>query len=86
MINEEMLQMFFAPFGEIGYVSGVVAMVADDEADLSGIGQVRIPPNKSCGFVHFVHKSDANRAIERLQGFPLAGTKVRLSWGKPSGE
>ncbi len=64
LVNEDALKMFFAPFGEIGYV--------------------RIPPGKSCGFVHFLRKDDANKAIERLQGFQLAGTKIRLSWGKPS--
>lgn len=32
LINEETLQMLFAPFGEIGYVSVVVALVNDDQS------------------------------------------------------
>ncbi|KAF8759538.1 RNA recognition motif [Rhizoctonia solani] len=63
LIAEETLRGFFAPFGEIHYVS----------KDSSW---------KGCGFVQFVRKADAERAIERMQGYPIGGGKIRLSWGR----
>lgn len=44
--------------------------------------QAKIPPGKGCGFVQFVRKQDAERAIERMQGFPIGGGRIRLSWGR----
>jgi RNA recognition motif-containing protein len=44
--------------------------------------QVKVPPGKSCGFVQFVRKADAERAIEALSGYSIGGSKVRLSWGR----
>lgn len=32
--------------------------------------------------MQFVRKADAERAIERMQGFPIGGGKIRLSWGR----
>ena len=37
---------------------------------------------KHCGFVQFVRKADAERAIEKMQGFPIGGSRIRLSWGR----
>ncbi len=37
---------------------------------------------KHCGFVQFVRKADAERAIEKMQGFPVGGSRIRLSWGR----
>lgn len=37
---------------------------------------------KHCGFVQFVRKPDAERAIEKMQGFPIGGSRIRLSWGR----
>lgn len=49
--------------------------------DLS-ILEVKVPVGKHCGFVQFVHKGHAERAIERMQGFPIGGSRIRLSWGR----
>ncbi|KAI6015701.1 hypothetical protein EDC04DRAFT_2903566 [Pisolithus marmoratus] len=43
---------------------------------------VKVPAGKHCGFVQFVHKADAERAIEKMQGFPIGGSRIRLSWGR----
>ncbi|KAJ1309215.1 hypothetical protein OPQ81_004884 [Rhizoctonia solani] len=51
-------------------------------APFGDIHYVKIPPGKGCGFVQFVRKADAERAIERMQGFPIGGGKIRLSWGR----
>ena len=32
--------------------------------------------------VRFVRKADAERAIEKMQGFPVGGSRIRLSWGR----
>ncbi|KAF7304575.1 hypothetical protein HMN09_00860200 [Mycena chlorophos] len=56
-------------------------------APFGEIHYVKVPPGKNCGFVQFVRKEDAERAIERMQGFALGGgmgpgTRMRLSWGR----
>lgn len=32
--------------------------------------------------MQFVRKADAERAIEKMQGFPVGGSRIRLSWGR----
>lgn len=41
-----------------------------------------MPVGKHCGFVQFVRKADAEKAIEKMQGFPIGGSRIRLSWGR----
>lgn len=43
---------------------------------------MKVPVGKHCGFVQFVRKPDAERAIEKMQGFPIGGSRIRLSWGR----
>jgi RNA recognition motif-containing protein len=43
---------------------------------------VKVPAGKNCGFVQFIRKPDAERAIEKMQGFPIGGSRIRLSWGR----
>lgn len=43
---------------------------------------MKVPVGKHCGFVQFVRKADAERAIEKMQGFPVGGSRIRLSWGR----
>jgi RNA recognition motif-containing protein len=43
---------------------------------------VKVPIGKRCGFVQFVRKVDAQKAIEKMQVFPIGGSRIRLSWGK----
>ncbi|KAJ7874356.1 hypothetical protein B0H14DRAFT_2569309 [Mycena olivaceomarginata] len=46
------------------------------------VWQVKVPAGKHCGFVQFVKKADAERAIEKMQGFPVGGSRIRPSWGR----
>jgi hypothetical protein len=46
------------------------------------IHYVKVPVGKHCGFVQFVRKADAEKAIEKLQGYPIGGSRIRLSWGR----
>ncbi|KAJ7199903.1 hypothetical protein C8J57DRAFT_1442248 [Mycena rebaudengoi] len=46
------------------------------------IHYVKVPVGKHCGFVQFVRKADAERAIEKMQGFPVGRSRIRLSWGR----
>ncbi|KIM21679.1 hypothetical protein M408DRAFT_80156, partial [Serendipita vermifera MAFF 305830] len=48
-------------------------------APFGAIHYVKVPPSKSCGFIQYIRKSDAERAIEAHGGFPIGGYKVRLS-------
>ncbi|SPO21610.1 related to NAM8 - meiotic recombination protein [Ustilago trichophora] len=50
------------------------------------ITYVKIPPGKGCGFVQYVHKQDAENAIQRMNGFPIFNSKIRLSWGRSQGD
>jgi len=51
-------------------------------APFGDIHYVKVPAGKHCGFVQFVRKADAERAIEKMQGFPVGGSRIRLSWGR----
>lgn len=48
------------------------------------IVNIKVPPGKGCGFVKFSKRGDAEHAIESMQGFVIGGSRVRLSWGRPS--
>lgn len=50
------------------------------------ISYVKIPPGKGCGFVQYVRKQDAETAIQRMNGFPILNSKIRLSWGRSQGD
>lgn len=43
---------------------------------------MKVLVGKNCGFVQFVRKADAERAIEKMQGFHVGGSRIRLSWGR----
>lgn len=45
---------------------------------------IKVPPGKGCGFVKFIERKDAENAIEGLHGFVIGGSRIRLSWGRPS--
>ncbi|KAF8967416.1 hypothetical protein BDZ97DRAFT_1903326 [Flammula alnicola] len=51
-------------------------------APFGDIHYVKVPVGKHCGFVQFVRKADAEKAIEKMQGFPIGGSRIRLSWGR----
>ncbi|KAK4685177.1 hypothetical protein P7C73_g4985, partial [Tremellales sp. Uapishka_1] len=69
------------------FVGGLSSLVGEETLKsffqpFGEITYVKIPPGKGCGFVQFVHKEAATRSIERMQGFPVGGTRIRLSWGR----
>lgn len=73
------------------FVGGLSSLISEDTlktffAPFGEIIYVKIPPGKGCGFVQFVKKMDAERAIERMQGFPIGGGRIRLSWGRSQGD
>jgi hypothetical protein len=81
LIGEDTLRSFFTPFGEIHYVS-ICAQSVYLFLNNFLFEQVKVPVGKHCGFVQFVRKADAERAIESMQGFPIGGSRIRLSWGR----
>ncbi|GMM30872.1 Ngr1 protein [Martiniozyma asiatica (nom. inval.)] len=46
---------------------------------------IKVPPGKGCGFVRFTERKDAEAAIQGMQGFAIAGGRIRLSWGHSNG-
>ena len=75
------------PYNTTVFVGGLSPLIAEDTlrtffAPFGDIHYVKVPANKHCGFVQFVRKADAERAIEALQGFSIGGSKIRLSWGR----
>lgn len=44
--------------------------------------QVKIPPNRGCGFVKYDNRESAEKALATLHGSTLAGLRIRLDWGK----
>lgn len=73
------------------FVGGLSSLISEETlktffSPFGAIAYVKIPPGKGCGFVSFLRKVDAERAIERMQGFPIGGSRIRLSWGRSQGE
>lgn len=69
------------------FVGGLSSLVSDERLKMlfvsfRKITYLKTPAGKGCGFGQFVNKADAQRAIERMQGFPLAGGRIRLSWSR----
>ncbi|KAF7329169.1 hypothetical protein MKEN_00177500 [Mycena kentingensis (nom. inval.)] len=75
------------PYNTTVFVGGLSPLVGEDTlksffVPFGEIHYVKVPVGKHCGFVQFVRKSDAERAIEKMQGFPVGGSRIRLSWGR----
>ncbi|KAI0797170.1 hypothetical protein C8Q75DRAFT_709843 [Abortiporus biennis] len=75
------------PYNTTVFVGGLSPLISEDTlrtffAPFGEIHYVKVPVGKHCGFVQFVRKPDAERAIEKMQGFPIGGSRIRLSWGR----
>ncbi|KAG9015406.1 RRM protein [Tulasnella sp. JGI-2019a] len=75
------------PYNTTVFVGGLSGLISEETlrtffGEFGEIHYVKIPPGKGCGFVQFVKKADAEAAIKGLQGFPIGGGRVRLSWGR----
>ncbi|KAK6917310.1 RNA recognition motif domain, partial [Dillenia turbinata] len=69
------------------FVGGLDSNVTDDQLNqlFSKYGElvhVKIPQGKRCGFVQFADRSCAEEALRMLNGTPLGGQNIRLSWGR----
>ncbi|KAF8076812.1 hypothetical protein FPV67DRAFT_433576 [Lyophyllum atratum] len=75
------------PYNTTVFVGGLSPLISEETlrtffAPFGEIHYVKVPVGKHCGFVQFVKKADAERAIEKMQGFPVGGSRIRLSWGR----
>ncbi|KAF8487718.1 hypothetical protein JB92DRAFT_2836555 [Gautieria morchelliformis] len=75
------------PYNTTVFVGGLSPLISEETlrtffAPFGDIHYVKVPLGKHCGFVQFVRKTDAERAIERMNGFPIGGSRIRLSWGR----
>ncbi|WOL10393.1 polyadenylate-binding protein RBP45-like [Canna indica] len=69
------------------FVGGLDPNVTDDllRQAFSPYGElvyVKIPVGKRCGFVQFANRTNAEEALRLLNGSPLGGQNIRLSWGR----
>ncbi|KAI9028161.1 hypothetical protein CLU79DRAFT_738046 [Phycomyces nitens] len=69
------------------FVGGINTPISEEELHacfmpFGDISYVKIPPNKGCGFVQFSQRESAEAAINDLSGSVLAGSKLRLSFGR----
>ncbi|KAI9199866.1 uncharacterized protein BJ171DRAFT_427251 [Polychytrium aggregatum] len=69
------------------FVGGVGPLVTEEDlrACFMNFGEIvytKIPPGKGCGFVQFVHRPNAEQALQHLNGYVVAGSKLRLTWGR----
>jgi len=69
------------------YVGGLDPNVSEDElrkafAKYGDLASVKIPLGKQCGFVQFVSRTDAEEALQGLNGSVIGKQAVRLSWGR----
>lgn len=75
------------PYNTTVFVGGLSPLISEETLrtffiPFGEIHYVKVPIGKHCGFVQFVRKADAERAIEKMQGFPIGGSRIRLSWGR----
>lgn len=75
------------PYNTTVFVGGLSPLIGEETlrsffAPFGEIHYVKVPVGKHCGFVQFVRKADAERAIEQMQAFPIGGSRIRLSWGR----
>ncbi|CAI4051768.1 hypothetical protein N7582_005282 [Saccharomyces uvarum] len=81
------LNHFTDPNNTTVFIGGLSSLVTEDELrayfqPFGTIVYVKIPVGKGCGFVQYVDRLSAETAIAGMQGFPIANSRVRLSWGR----
>lgn len=69
------------------FVGGLSSPVTEEElahyfSPFGQVSYVKIPQGKGCGFVQYVTRSSAEQAIERMNGFIIGNSRIRLSWGR----
>lgn len=68
------------------FIGGLSKNITEWQVELlfkpfGNIFSIRIPNGRSCGFVTFFHKLDAQAAMIGMQGYRMNGRHVRLAWG-----
>jgi RNA recognition motif-containing protein len=67
----------------IGLAHKTLAIDVEDEFSFYGeISSCLIPQGKRICFVKFRNEADAERAIERMDGEKVDGSKIRVEWAK----
>ncbi|KAG6515430.1 polyadenylate-binding protein RBP47-like [Zingiber officinale] len=69
------------------FVGGLDPDVSEDDlkeafSQYGEVASVKIPVGKQCGFVLFVHRNNAEEAMQQLNGTAIGKQTVRLSWGR----
>jgi len=69
------------------FVGGLDSEINDEElretfSQYGEVVSVKIPSGKGCGFVQFSTRTNAEEAMERLNGTAIGKQTVRLSWGR----
>lgn len=85
--NQNNDQVFNDPNNTTVFIGGLANGINDDTLatlfePFGEIVNIKIPQGKGCGFVRFVDRKSAESAIQNMQGFVIAGSRIRLSWGR----
>lgn len=72
------------------FVGGIDSDTTDEDlrqafSQSGEVVNVKIPFGKGCGFVQFANRSDAEDALEKLNGTVIGKHTIRLSWGRSVG-
>lgn len=81
------VNQFTDPNNTTVFVGGLSSIINEDELrryfqPFGEITYVKIPQGKGCGFVQYIHRHSAEAAITQMQGYPIANSRIRLSWGR----
>lgn len=79
----------FDPTNTTLFIGGLSSSVTEEQlravfGRFGDIIYVKIPQGKGCGFVQFVLRASAERAINTMNGQMLGGSAIRISWGRSS--
>ncbi|KAL4450577.1 hypothetical protein ABPG77_000933 [Micractinium sp. CCAP 211/92] len=79
----------FDPTNTTLFIGGLSGGVTEDQlraafARFGDIIYVKIPAGKGCGFVQFVLRTAAERAMATMNGQVLGASAMRISWGRSS--
>ncbi|CAA6659456.1 unnamed protein product [Spirodela intermedia] len=69
------------------FVGGLDPNVSEDDlrqafSQHGEVASVKIPIGKQCGFVQFIRRSNAEEALQKLNGTMIGKQTIRLSWGR----
>lgn len=69
------------------FVGGLSSPVNEEQlrqhfSPFGEVTYVKIPAGKGCGFVQYVSRASAEQAIEKMNGFVIGTSRIRLSWGR----